>query len=100
MQDSIALVCSDFPILHFEMIFPKNTHLQSPKISIEITPLRFWRARKRHKPQSFAPAFANSQPAHQTLKSSPLLLGVNRFLIFDVVSKLKIKSSSAQFSGD
>ena len=45
-------------------------------------------------------AFANSQPAHQTLKSSPLLLGVNRFLNFNVASKLKIKSSSTQFLGD
>jgi hypothetical protein len=64
MQDSFTLVCSDFPILHLEMVLAKNARLQSPKVSVEITIFRFGRASKRHKPESLTPTFANSQAAN------------------------------------
>jgi hypothetical protein len=100
MQDSIALICSDLPVLHLEMILAQNTHFQCSKISVQIPTNRLKRTRKRHEPQSLTSALANSQPTHQTLKSPPLLLSVDRFLTLNVASELKIKPSSRQFSGD
>ena len=100
VQDSITLVCPDFPILHLEMELAKNARFQRPKISVKTSAYRFRRARKCHEPQSLLSTFANRETTHQTLKSPPLLLRINMSLAFNVASELKIKSSSAQFSGD
>jgi hypothetical protein len=97
MQNTVALIRTDLPILHLEMILSENAHFQSPKVSIKITFLGLRRTRKRHKPQTLMPTFANSQATHQTLKSPSLFLGVNRFFTFNVASKLKIESSRGHF---
>ncbi len=99
VQDSISFIGAYLPILHLEMELAKNAHLQSPKISIEITSLSFRRACKRHKPQFFMSALANSQPTRKTLKSPTLFLRIDIFALFNVTSKVEIKSSRRQFLG-
>jgi hypothetical protein len=64
VQNAIAFIGAYLPVLHLEVKLAKNAHFQSSKVSIQITPLRFWRARERHESQSFTSTFANSQPAH------------------------------------
>jgi hypothetical protein len=99
VQNAITFIRTDFPILHLEMIFPENTHLQSSKVSVKTATLRFKRACERHEPQSLFSILANSQTTHQTLISSPLLLGVNLLTFFYVTSKLKIEFLGRQLLG-
>ncbi len=100
VQDTIALIRANLPLFHLEVIFSENAHFQSSKVSVEIAILGLRRARKRHKPQSFTPTLANSQPTHQTLKSPPLLLRISIFALFNVTSKVEIKPFRRQSLGD
>ena len=100
VQNTITLIRANLPILHFEVKLPINSHFQSPEVSVKIALLSLRRARKRHKPQSFTPTFANSQPAHQPLKSPSLFFGVNIFALFNVTPEIEIKPSRRQFLGD